>query len=119
VKLLSGGGAPPFPGEVVARLHPHPVFRVGPAERLERIASLYSGLGMSTSVTSSVSASYRDGKVRVILASGLELAFPVAGNPSLEGGTEAELERIELFPFGETRGGHTGAGWPGSATTPA
>ena len=55
---------------------------------------------MSTLVDSPVSASYRDGKVRVILASGLELAFPVAGNPRLEGGTEAELERIELSPFG-------------------
>ena len=55
---------------------------------------------MSTLVDSPVSASYRDGKVRVILASGLELAFPVAGNPRLEGGTEAELERIELSPLG-------------------
>ncbi|MCY3591075.1 MAG: DUF2442 domain-containing protein [Acidobacteria bacterium] len=55
---------------------------------------------MSTLVDSPVSASYRDGKVRVILASGLELAFPVAGNPRLASGTEAELERIELSPFG-------------------
>ena len=74
---------------------------------------------MSTLVDTPVSASYRDGKVRVILASGLELAFPVAGNPRLEGGTEAELERIELSPFGELGGGHTGAGCSGSATTPA
>ncbi|MDE2921511.1 MAG: DUF2442 domain-containing protein [Acidobacteriota bacterium] len=55
---------------------------------------------MSTLVDSPVSASYWDGKVRVIRASGLELAFPVAGNPRLEGATEAELERIELSPFG-------------------
>ena len=55
---------------------------------------------MSTLVDGPVSASYRDGKVHVILASGLELAFPVAGNPRLEGRTEAELERIELSPFG-------------------
>ena len=55
---------------------------------------------MSSLVDSPASASYRDGKVRVILASGLELAFPVAGNPRLEGGTEAELEGIELSPFG-------------------
>jgi len=55
---------------------------------------------MSTSIDSPVSASHRDGKIRVMLASGLELAFPVVGNPRLEGGTEAELERIELSPFG-------------------
>ena len=65
-----------------------------------RIATVYSRLGMSISIDSPVSASHRDGKIRVTLASGLELAFSVVGNPRLEGGTEAELERIELSPFG-------------------
>ncbi len=34
------------------------------------------------------------------MESGLEVTFPVAGNPRLEGKPEAELDHIELSPFG-------------------
>ncbi len=34
------------------------------------------------------------------LASGLELAFPVEGNPRLEGKSHEHLDQIELLPYG-------------------
>jgi hypothetical protein len=55
---------------------------------------------MSTLVDRPVSASHRDGKIFVKLASGLEIAFPIAGNSRLEGKSAAALDRIELSPFG-------------------
>jgi hypothetical protein len=34
------------------------------------------------------------------MKSGIEIKFPVAGNPRLAGGTLEQLNRIELSPFG-------------------
>lgn len=34
------------------------------------------------------------------MESGLELAFPVAGNPRLEGKAHGKLDHIEVSPFG-------------------
>jgi len=34
------------------------------------------------------------------MESGLELAFPVTGNPRLEGKSHDQLNRIEISPFG-------------------
>jgi len=34
------------------------------------------------------------------MASGLEIAFPVKGNPRLEGKPHGQLDHIELSPFG-------------------
>ncbi len=47
-----------------------------------------------------VSARYRAGKIQVEMESGLEIAFPVEGNPRLEGKPAAQLDHIELSPFG-------------------
>ncbi len=45
-------------------------------------------------------ASYRAGSIHITLESGAELRFPIADNPRLANGTEEELNRIELSPFG-------------------
>lgn len=55
---------------------------------------------MSILVDEPVAASYEDGKIRVVMESGLEIAFPVAGNPRLRGGSAQQLDHIELSPFG-------------------
>lgn len=55
---------------------------------------------MSTLVDKPVTAYHQDGKIRVTMDSGLELAFPVAGNPRLEGQSHDRLDNIELSPFG-------------------
>ena len=55
---------------------------------------------MSTLVDRPVRALHRDGKIFVELASGLEIAFPIAGNRRLEGRSTEALDRIELSPFG-------------------
>ena len=46
------------------------------------------------------SAAFQDGHVTVVMESGAEYRFPVAGNPRLENASEAELNRIEISPFG-------------------
>lgn len=55
---------------------------------------------MSTLTDKPTAAHHRDGRIHVTMESGLELAFPVAGNPRLEGHTHAQLDKIELSPFG-------------------
>ena len=55
---------------------------------------------MSTSVDRPLAAWHREGKIHVTLESGLELSFPVAGNPRLEGSSHRELDNIERSPFG-------------------
>lgn len=55
---------------------------------------------MSTLVDKPVTARHRDGKIYVAMESGLELAFPVRGNPRLAGKAHEQLDRIELSPFG-------------------
>jgi hypothetical protein len=55
---------------------------------------------MNTLVESAQSASYSDGHVTVAMQSGRVLRFPVADNPRLATGTTAQLNRIEISPFG-------------------
>lgn len=55
---------------------------------------------MSTLLDKAKAASCRDGYVTIQMESGLELRFPVAENPRLSRGTEAQLNNIELSPFG-------------------
>ncbi len=55
---------------------------------------------MSTLADRPISARYEAGKVHVVMQSGLEVSFPVRGNPRLEGKPAAQLERIEVSPFG-------------------
>ena len=42
----------------------------------------------------------RDGQIIITLASGNEIRFPVAANPRLAKGTEAQLNRVEISPYG-------------------
>src|SRR6267143_3469447 len=51
----------------------------------ERIWTLLFAVGMSTLVDQPVAAHHKSGKIYVTMASGLELAFPIRGNPRLEG----------------------------------
>jgi Protein of unknown function (DUF2442) len=55
---------------------------------------------MSVLIDSARSAVFRDGEVIITMESGNEIRFPVAGNPRLAGGTAAQLNRIELSPYG-------------------
>lgn len=55
---------------------------------------------MSTLVDSARSAAYRDGSIVVTMQSGVEVRFPVAKNPRLAKGTDAQLNKIEVSPFG-------------------
>ena len=45
-------------------------------------------------------AFHRDGRIHVIMTNGLEIAFPIAGNPRLAGKGDDSLNRIEVSPFG-------------------
>ena len=55
---------------------------------------------MSTLVDSARSATFRDGFIVVTMHSGVEIRFPVAKNPRLAQGTDAQLQHIEISPFG-------------------
>ena len=46
------------------------------------------------------SAVVRDGHVVIAMTSGAEIRFPVTVNPRLAKGTEEQLNRIEISPFG-------------------
>jgi len=55
---------------------------------------------MNTLVDSARFATHRDGFIVVTMLSGVEIRFPVAQNPRLAAGTAAQLQRIEISPFG-------------------
>ena len=55
---------------------------------------------MSLLTDSACSAVVRDGHVVIEMASGVEIRFAVAENPRLARGTEEQLSRIEISPFG-------------------
>jgi hypothetical protein len=55
---------------------------------------------MNTLVDKVKSAVYRDDQIVVTMESGVEIRFPVAGNPRLSGGTPEQLNKIEVSPFG-------------------
>ena len=46
------------------------------------------------------SAVFRDGQIIINMQSGTEIRFPVAENPRLARGTPAQLNHVELSPFG-------------------
>lgn len=56
--------------------------------------------GMSTLVDTAKRAFYRDGHIVIEMESGVEVRFPVSQNPRLSKGTPAQLDRIEISPFG-------------------
>jgi hypothetical protein len=47
-----------------------------------------------------LSAVFRDGEMVITLATGDEIRFPVSRNPRLANGTEAQLNGVEISPFG-------------------
>jgi len=55
---------------------------------------------MSTLVDTVRSAIFKDGYIMVAMQSGVEVRFPVAGNARLARGTPAQLNHIEVSPFG-------------------
>jgi hypothetical protein len=55
---------------------------------------------MSTLVDTVRSTAYGDGHIVVIMGSGVEVHFPIAGNPRLSQGTPEQLNNIEISPFG-------------------
>jgi len=55
---------------------------------------------MSTLVDTLKSAIYKDGQIVIIMRSGVEIRFPIAGNPRLARGTSQQLNHIEISPFG-------------------
>ena len=55
---------------------------------------------MSSLIDKPRSAGHREGKIHITMESGLEIAFPVQGNPRLDGKPHEQLDHIELSPFG-------------------
>jgi len=55
---------------------------------------------MNTLVDTVRSATYSDGQIVVIMDSGVEIRFPIVGNPRLVDGTAEQLNNIEISPFG-------------------
>ena len=55
---------------------------------------------MNTLVDTASRAWHQDGFIVIQMESGVEIRFPVAKNPRLVRGTSAQLDRIELSPFG-------------------
>ncbi len=55
---------------------------------------------MNTLLDQAQSALFRDGEIVLTMQSGAEIRFPVAKNPRLSGATPAQLNNIEISPFG-------------------
>ena len=55
---------------------------------------------MSTSIDTARSAVFRDGQILISMESGAKMQFPVEENPRLARGTPAEINNIEISPFG-------------------
>ncbi len=55
---------------------------------------------MNTLIDTPKKASCSDGVVEITMSSGDQLRFPIADNPRLSRGTQAELSDIELSAFG-------------------
>ena len=55
---------------------------------------------MNTLAEKVKSALYHEGHIVVNMESGVEIRFPIAGNPLLSKGTAEQLNNIEISPFG-------------------
>ena len=55
---------------------------------------------MNTLLDTAKTARYADGHILIEMHGGVEVRFPVQGNPRLAQGTPQQLNRIELSPFG-------------------
>ncbi|MBN1893503.1 DUF2442 domain-containing protein [bacterium] len=55
---------------------------------------------MSTLTDTALSARYKNGLIIIQMESGIEIRFPVSGNERLAHGTFAQLNHIEISPYG-------------------
>jgi len=55
---------------------------------------------MNTLTDTARSAAYMNGGIVIRMESGAEIRFPVADNPRLAAGSPAQLNHIEISPFG-------------------
>ncbi len=55
---------------------------------------------MNTLTDIAVAAKYQAPQIIVTMKSGVEIRFPIAGNPRLAAGTPQQLNHIEISPFG-------------------
>ncbi|MDD5261454.1 MAG: DUF2442 domain-containing protein [Methylacidiphilales bacterium] len=55
---------------------------------------------MNTLLDRAKSAAYADGHITVFMDSGVEIRFPIAGNPRLCAASPEQLNHIEISPFG-------------------
>ena len=55
---------------------------------------------MSTFIDIARSACFREGCIVITMGSGTEIRFPVADNARLAKGTAAQLNNVEISPFG-------------------
>jgi hypothetical protein len=55
---------------------------------------------MNTLTDNQIQASFCNGFIHVLMATGVEIKFPVEKNPRLRNGTPAQLNHIEISPFG-------------------
>jgi len=55
---------------------------------------------MNTLTSNKIQASFCDGFIHVLMEAGVEIKFPVDKNPRLRGGSPAQLNQIEISPFG-------------------
>jgi hypothetical protein len=55
---------------------------------------------MNTLVDRVQSVVYQNGYIVVRMESGVEIRFPISGNPRLSRGTPEQLNHIEVSPFG-------------------
>jgi len=55
---------------------------------------------MNTLTNNQTQASFSDGYIYVFMETGVEIKFPVDKNPRLCGGSPAQLNHIEVSPFG-------------------
>jgi len=55
---------------------------------------------MNTLLDTAKVAHYDNGHILIEMYSGVEIRFPIQGNPRLSKGTPQQLNRIELSPFG-------------------
>ena len=56
--------------------------------------------GMNTLIDTLKLAHYKNGMIRILLQSGVEIKFPVDNNPRLSNASAKELNHIEVSPLG-------------------
>lgn len=68
--------------------------------QLKQIVSLLAEVGLSALTVYKRTAYYDGGYVIIRIAGTVEIRFPITASARLEKGTEAQLKKIEVSPFG-------------------